>query len=66
MDPNKTLETARGIVTDILMKGEEDYRDLRDLTEEAENLAEQFLALDEWLTKGGFLPGEWSQAGGGS
>lgn len=50
MDPNVTLEEIRQLMACVL-DGEMD--------DVAEQLAEAFLSLDEWLTKKGFLPDEW-------
>lgn len=51
MDPNEVLKWARESVKKIL---EDEYQD-----EIANELAEQFRSLDEWLSKGGFLPKDW-------
>ena len=56
MDPNEALAIIRAAA--------ERYRD--DLSTEVEDLApalEAFEALDEWLSKGGFLPGAWAIPG---
>lgn len=48
MDPNETLRQLRGeLATDRAFIGEP--------------VKELFEALDEWLTKGGFLPTEWER-----
>lgn len=66
MDPNETLRIIRRDL-EVVNK----YRDLKDRTggllqwqrEEFEaaagSLAEGVEAMDEWISKGGFLPGEW-------
>lgn len=54
MDPNKLLEEIRtfsGVIRDT--EG--------DTPAEAVALAERMDALDEWLSKGGFLPGDWAR-----
>ena len=60
MDPNATLESLRDclIVHRTLPDGE-DHDDLeldvlRDIADRAE-------ALDDWLSKGGFLPAAWER-----
>lgn len=50
MDPNETLDQLRRITLDGLHGGEMD----------AEHMANLFDALDEWMTRGGFLPTAWS------
>lgn len=52
MDPNANLAEQRRIVARIL-----DGDDSADWS----RLAELVQALDEWLTAGGFLPGEWQE-----
>jgi len=56
MDPNAVLHLARTLSTTIV-----NARDSVDeeLQTRAEDLAEAFLNLDEWLTKGGVLPSAW-------
>lgn len=50
MDPNETLAALRGAVA-RLDAGED----------AADDVVEAFEALDSWLSKGGFAPGDWSQ-----
>jgi hypothetical protein len=50
MDPNETLRLLRANVA-----REQDGRD----GSHAEEICEYFQALDEWISKGGFLPAEW-------
>jgi hypothetical protein len=61
MDPNEALKRAREAI--------ERYQDDASLgfntdtrLEAADKLADAFEALDEWLSKGGFLPLEWSES----
>lgn len=49
MDPNATLRELRDLVRDA-----ENGEDVQD------EIAERFAALDNWITRGGFLPAEWS------
>jgi|SRR5688572_14386578 hypothetical protein len=51
MDPNVTLANIRSILT---------VSQTRELSEDVvQELIEHVEALDEWITKGGFLPAEW-------
>ena len=52
MDPNALLDAIRDLRIAIAAKGEFD----RDL---ARDFAELFQNLDEWLSRGGFLPADW-------
>lgn len=52
MDPEQTLAELREMVTRV-----NDGTGRVDVDE----FAEKFDALDTWLSKGGFLPGGWSQ-----
>jgi len=52
MDPNAALANLRALVAES-EAGDVDPRDT------AEEFHEQFAALDEWLSKGGFLPTAW-------
>lgn len=52
MDPNTTLADIRESA-EVFLSGANDER--------AVALAEAVIALDEWLTKGGFLPADWSR-----
>lgn len=54
MDPNETLRIIR--LTTKQMRVDE-HPDIR--KQHADDLAEHVEALDEWLTKGGFLPSDW-------
>jgi len=59
MDPNTTLDAIR----DITKKVENHPDDLT--TDDLAQLAEYVVALDEWLSAGGFLPEQWERAGRG-
>jgi hypothetical protein len=57
MDPNANLEAMRRVAERIL-----NYRDdvtPMEVAGDAGRLADLVVALDEWITKGGFLPKEW-------
>lgn len=58
MDPNAALKELRELtkgcheeVTDLLVLGTFEVR--------ARRVVELFEYLDEWITKGGFLPADW-------
>jgi hypothetical protein len=53
MDINEALARARDIADQI------DNGEANETT--AADLAEAFQNIDRWLSKGGFLPGAWSQ-----
>jgi hypothetical protein len=52
MDPNATLQEIRELVSGIL-------HDDEPTDERTDRLAELVQALDEWLSKRGFLPVQW-------
>lgn len=52
MDPNATLDSIRELVTNFEGGGRFDLAD-------GEKLAELVGALDEWVSKCGFLPDAW-------
>lgn len=58
MDPNETLRKARATVAAI-RKWENEGRAYMSRPD-YDDLVDAFEALDEWLTKGGFHPREWS------
>lgn len=55
MDPDVTVDTMRVIALGV----EGGLSSNAAYCYAAEELAEQFLALDQWLTKGGFPPFQW-------
>lgn len=55
MDVNETLRAARELAADI--HNPEIYVD----ENTADRMAELFTTIDEWLTKGGFLPDAWKR-----
>jgi hypothetical protein len=57
MDPNKTLQDMRDLAEELLFGGPSGHK-LEDL---ADLLAEATINLDEWLSKGGFLPDDWEE-----
>lgn len=54
MDPNATLATLRELCTELLSG-----KDGADPSTIGGEIAEAFENLDEWITKGGFLPSDW-------
>jgi hypothetical protein len=62
MDPDVTLKEIRAAMSDWL-NAEDDALDANS-TAAADRLVGHFQALDDWLSKGGFLPAGWeTQAG---
>lgn len=59
MDPDANLREQREIAKRIVALAETGEDD-QQLGEEGIRLAELVLALDEWLTNGGFLPTDWA------
>jgi hypothetical protein len=57
MDPNKTLASLRAALEDARAAAEGDSNDAE--IEAWQEVGEYVEALDEWLTKGGFLPDDW-------
>lgn len=55
MDPNTTLDELRELVEAANRNDE-----LLDWQLVAEELADRFAALDQWLSRGGFLPTDWN------
>lgn len=55
MDPNETLKRLRTIVYD----GTNNIPG--DRLASLDGMVELFSALDEWITRGGFLPAEWAK-----
>jgi hypothetical protein len=51
MDPNAALADIRSILADRAEDGSWD----------ADQLAERINDLDNWLTRGGFLPADWQR-----
>lgn len=56
MDPNANLQEQREIVARLLAGS---FTSAAALQSDAYRLAELCEALDEWLTRGGFLPNAW-------
>ena len=60
MDPEANLKEQRSIATRI---ANNEYSTAYASIPDAERLAELVIALDEWITKGGFLPRDWRKEG---
>lgn len=56
MDPNANLEEIRETIKSL--RGHENDSDAKIATD-GERLADLVEALDEWISKGGFVPTEW-------
>jgi hypothetical protein len=54
MDPNAALAEARQAADQVEASGDEGID-----VDAAFTLTEKFRALDEWLSRGGFLPADW-------
>ena len=59
MDPNKCLEEIRYLRNKIL--DDDNIIDTDSLIKTSEELAEKLYQLDNWITKGGFLPKQWQK-----
>lgn len=65
MDPDKNLQEQLRIAAEII----DDWSDLQkgrcadvdEVAEKATHLAELVIALDSWLSSGGFLPASWAK-----
>ncbi len=55
MDPNATLEEMR-MLSALVMDDSVDISEI-----DVETLAELVISMDEWLSKGGFLPARWDR-----
>jgi hypothetical protein len=58
MDPDKALETIRGSILAYRENGDSFNRHW----DHEETLVDAVEALDEWLSKGGYLPANWDDA----
>lgn len=63
MDPSATLEEARKVASRLVEGIDNDRYDgaPAQLENDADKLASLFFSLDEWLSKGGFLPKAWER-----
>jgi hypothetical protein len=60
MDPNANLQELYAYAARIIFMTE-NGGDEADLARVAKCLAENFLALDDWIANGGFLPSAWQR-----
>lgn len=63
MDPDETLREIRAVVSKVT--GGMDGAKSLDVLAELERVTAACAALDEWLSRGGFLPGAWAESRGG-
>lgn len=63
MDPNRTLQDMRD---EIMNQRDLEINDLDFDAYGVDRLMDNFEALDQWLSKGGYLPDSWSNQNGGS
>lgn len=61
MDPNETLRMCRRLAKHLIARADAERQHHETTTSDTsgEELAECFNNLDEWLSKGGFLPSDW-------
>lgn len=59
MDPDEALKLAREEADRFNQMYERDDGDDDALVELGSHLAEHFIALDGWMTNGGYMPGQW-------
>lgn len=66
MDPTANLTQLRELANDAVSDAPDAGEDLADALNDAlcklAELGELVLALDTWITKGGFLPADWQAA----
>ena len=64
MDPNEALRIIRLLIAQMRVEDGPVSGQVADqFIQHARDLAEQFEALDEWLSSEGFLPGAWAIPG---
>lgn len=61
MDPNANLKEQLELATEIQGIVDQSYADTVTTADKGIRLAELVLALNEWISKGGFLPAEWQK-----
>lgn len=61
MNPNEALRVLRNAVHVHQNADPDTACDEADIKASAETIAESFAALDEWITRGGFLPKAWAK-----
>lgn len=58
MDPNTALNDLRRAVAAI---DNNDGMSEHAFSDQLDNIIQEFTALDQWLTGGGFLPNDWNK-----
>lgn len=61
MDPNETLKRIRELARRVRETERVDPNNFSTYTANADELAFAIDALDSWITRGGFLPSDWSK-----
>jgi hypothetical protein len=62
VDPEETLEELRNMSAEIMKNADSVHPPTHNwLAGAAVELAEKFQAMDEWISKGGFLPKAWTR-----
>lgn len=65
MDPDENLKKQRELVAEILHLADTDDASMTDSTTALGNLgielAEHVAALDQWISRGGFIPARWKR-----
>ncbi len=56
MDPNATLDELRKRMAELGNTGSFEWEFL-----ELDRMVELFQSLDQWISKGGFLPADWNK-----
>lgn len=60
MDPDAALARIRELVEEITQRIDAD-EEFDHVDDEANEVADIFRGLDEWIKKGGFLPKDWGR-----
>ena len=64
MDPDEALRIIRALIMQMQVEDMPVSGYARpEFVQHARDLAEQFEGLDEWLSKGGFPPADWTSSG---
>ena len=61
MDPEANLREQLELAESMVDNPEESEEHVDDMCNDGRRLAELVLALNEWITKGGFLPTSWKR-----
>jgi hypothetical protein len=65
MDPNETLRRLRELLSTRQNLDLDDPDNDQELIRVGDDIAELVEALDDWITKGGFLPKDWASGSRG-